>query len=258
LQLPPFPLLLTPLDSPNAEVNKLISSGVYQVIDSVSNESAYLSYEDQALTIQAHVLNKKLSLSIDFSAGKSKHRRLYGGGKKQPLAKSCGLDKHPEWTILDATGGIGRDTFVLASLGANVTLCEQHPALFGLLVDAQGRAEEDADAALIMNRMNCYHQDSINYLKMVLAGDYAVPDVIYLDPMYPERKKSASIKKEMQILQQLVGHSADDGALLDVALRVAGHRVVVKRPKSAQAISCQAASYTVGSVNTRYDVYVCQ
>jgi len=251
-----FPLVLKPSDLPSIEIKKLISSGVYRSLEKDSNELTYLSYVDDALTIHAQGLKESLSLSIDFSTGKSKHRRLYGGGKKQPLAKSCGLDKHPEWTILDATAGLGRDAFVLASLGANITLCEQHPALFGLLVDAIDRAKGDEEAALIVQRMNCCHQDSIQYLQAVLRDEKPVPDVIYLDPMYPERKKAASIKKEMQILQNLVGHSMDQAELLTLALQVAKHRVVVKRPKSAKAISKQAVSYTVSSVNTRYDVYV--
>jgi len=251
-----FPLVLKPSDLPSIEIKKLIRSGVYRSLEKDSNESAYLSYVDDALTIHAQGPKGSLSLSIDFSTGKSKHRRLYGGGKKQPLAKSCGLDKHPEWTILDATAGLGRDAFVLASLGANITLCEQHPALFGLLVDAIDRARGDEEAALVVQRMNCCHQDSIQYLQAVLRDEKPVPDVIYLDPMYPERKKAASIKKEMQILQNLVGHSMDQAELLALALHVAKHRVVVKRPKSAKAISEQAVSYTVSSINTRYDVYV--
>ena len=257
LQLSSFPLVLKPSDLPCIEIKKLISSGNYHSLEKVPNEPVYLSYVDNALTIHAQGLKESLSLSINFSEGKSKHRRLYGGGKKQPLAKSCGLDKHPKWTILDATAGLGRDAFVLASLGANITLCEQHPALFGLLMDAVDRAKADGEAVVIVERMSCFHQDSIHYLKAVLAGNYPVPDVIYLDPMYPERKKAASIKKEMQILQSLVGHTMDQAELLTLALHVAKHRVVVKRPKSAKAISEQAVSYTVSSVNTRYDVYVC-
>ena len=257
MQFSSFPLLLSSSNCPCADIESLISSGVFHLVDCIPEEPAYLSYVDHALTIHTQGTQKALSLSIDFSAGKSKHRRLYGGGKKQPLAKSCGLDKHPQWTILDATAGLGRDAFVLASLGANITLCEQHPALFALLVDAIERAKGDDEAAVIAQRMHCFQQNSIQYLQAVKVNEKPVPDVIYLDPMYPERKKSASIKKEMQILQDLVGHSMDQTELLTLALQVAKQRVVVKRPKGAKAISEQAVSYTVSSVNTRYDVYVC-
>jgi 16S rRNA (guanine1516-N2)-methyltransferase len=74
--------------------------------------------------------------------------------------------------------------------------------------------------------------------------------------MYPERKKSAKIKKEMQILQQLVGYSADEGELLDLAIKAAKHRVVVKRPKGSEPLKQLTPNYIVSSPNTRYDVYV--
>lgn len=256
MQLSSFPLVLAAEDCPSIEITKLIDSGVYQLYESAAEQALYLAYVDQALSIHTQAGKQQLCLAIDFSAGKSKHRRLYGGGKKQPLAKSCGLDKHPQWHILDATAGLGRDAFVLASLGATITLCEQHPALFGLLLDAIERAQGDDEAAAIVQRMGCCHQNSIDYLQAVLAGERDVPDVIYLDPMYPERKKAASIKKEMQVLQQLVGHSNDQTQLLELALKTAKHRVVVKRPKTAKPLTDKPVSYTVASVNTRYDVYV--
>ncbi len=206
--------------------------------------------------LQLRLHDSDLSLCIDFVDGKAKHRRQYGGGKNQPLAKSCGLDKHPEWTILDATAGLGKDAFVLASLGAEITLCEQHPALFGLLADALCRAIQDPGVAAIAKRMSCVHQDSIEYMNECDSSSNKRPDVIYLDPMYPDRKKSAKIKKEMQVLQHLTEHTKGDNELLTEALTTAAHRVVVKRPKSAPSLNDKPASYTVSSVNTRYDVYV--
>lgn len=196
--------------------------------------------------------NKDLSLNIDFTSGKSRHRLQYGGGKNQPLAKACGLNKHPEWSILDGTAGLAKDAFVLASLGSNIILCEQHPALYSLLIDATQRALDNEETALIAARMKCIHTNSTQYLNELNDK----PDVIYLDPMYPDRKKSAKIKKEMQILQYLVSHSSDDIELFLAALATAVHRVVVKRPKSAAPLNDKPPSYSVSSVNTRYDVYV--
>jgi 16S rRNA (guanine1516-N2)-methyltransferase len=255
LQSTPFPIVTREADSLCAEVKNLIKSGVYQ-ITSQSDLLSFLSFDDGTLSIHLNTDNTVLILAIDFVGGKSQHRRQYGGGKNQPLAKACGLDKHPQWTIFDATAGLGRDAFVLASLGAKVTLCEQHPALYALLLDAMHRASEDTDVCHIVERMQCVHHDSISYLKNIDTSQPLRPDVIYLDPMYPERKKSAKIKKEMQILQELVEHTASNNGLLDMALKTAKYRVVVKRPKSAPALDENRPSYTVSSVNTRYDVYV--
>ncbi|MFT6624944.1 MAG: 16S rRNA (guanine1516-N2)-methyltransferase [Cycloclasticus sp.] len=249
------PLVITDNDQPCADVIGLIESGLFEIHNTamgLSDKTYYLDFIDNALTLHLKTTEESLDLSIDFTAGKSKHRRLYGGGKNQPLPKACGLYKHPEWHIFDATAGLGRDAFVLASLGASVTLCEQNAALYALLVDAKSRGMDNPDTQHFVSNMDCLFRDAVDYLPALIDNK---PDVIYLDPMYPERKKSAKIKKEMQVLQQLVGHADDQTVLLDVALQTAKHRVVVKRSKSAKSLSDTAPSYTVSSENTRYDVY---
>lgn len=252
----PFPIYLKESDQPSIDIKDLLDRGYYQIISNTQTVDCFLHYHQHSLMLQLRLNESNLNLCIDFVDGKAKHRRQYGGGKNQPLAKSCGLDKHPEWTILDATAGLGKDAFVLASLGAEITLCEQHPALFGLLADALCRAIQDPDVAAIAKRMSCVHQDSIEYMNECDSSLNKRPDVIYLDPMYPDRKKSAKIKKEMQVLQHLTEHTKGDGELLTAALTTAVHRVVVKRPKSAPSLNDKPVSYTVSSVNTRYDVYV--
>lgn len=250
-----FPILIND-STATPVINGLIEKGCYRVISADHVEQSFLCYQDQSLTITLKNNETPLSLKLDFIAGKANHRRQYGGGKNQPLAKACGLDKHPSWRILDATAGLGRDAFVLASLGAHVTLCEQHPVIYGLLADAVYRAADCADTAEIVSRMTCLHKNTLDYLCYLGSPKHSLPEVIYLDPMYPERKKSAKIKKEMQILQLLAGHSDDEGKLLLAALKGATHRVVVKRPKSADYLNNELPSYAVKSLNTRYDVYV--
>lgn len=225
--------------------------------DFLKQQDYFLRFEDQQLSVQLNTEKKPLLFAIDFIAGKSNHRRLYGGGKKQPLAKACGLEKHPDWHIFDATGGVGKDAFVLASLGASITLCEKNPLIYNLLVNALERAATDSIVGEITERLSCINDDSIKALKQLPNAQQ--PDVVYLDPMYPARKKSAQIKKDMQVLQQLVGHAstADNNELFKQAFNAAKHRVVVKRPKTANSLIETQASYSVESVNTRYDVYVC-
>lgn len=261
MQSPPATLIvITSETTPCEPIQELIDTGCYQPIDSIpssTDNQHYLTYQNSALTLSINIDGATLSLSHDYSAGKSNHRRLYGGGKNQPLTKACGLNKHPTWTIFDATAGLGRDAFVLASLGAQITLCEQNAVLYGLLADAIQRGLHEEVTQDMVKNMYCLHRNAIHYLaELHREADKQCPDVIYLDPMYPDRKKSAKIKKEMQILQQLVGHSGDEEKLFEEALKTAKHRVVVKRPKTAEPIKNKPASYTVSSVNTRYDVYV--
>lgn len=253
-----FPIFLSNTDQACDQINQLITAGDLLLCTSVLNlddTPCYLDYKLGALTLHLQTEAESFQLSLNFVEGKSQHRRLYGGGKGQPLAKACGLSKHPEWTILDATAGLGKDAFVLASLGAEMMLCEQNPVIYVLLSDALLRASVNEETALIVKRMQTMHANAIDYLKTLNDTPSARPDVIYLDPMYPERKKSAKIKKEMQILQYLVGHSDENAALLEMALQTAKHRVVVKRPKTAVMLNETAPSFTVSSVNTRYDVY---
>ena len=193
-------------------------------------------------------------IRIDFTEGKNAHRRQFGGGRGQPLAKAVGLKKGATPTIIDTTAGYGKDAFVLATLGCHITLVERNPLLAALLEEAIARARLDPNTEQIAQRMTLTHADANQYLT-ALTSDQR-PDVIYIDPMYPSRQKSALVKKEMQLLHQLVGPDTDSEQLLDKAIQVAIKRVVIKRPKSATPVADKKPSTAVESKNTRYDIYL--
>lgn len=193
-------------------------------------------------------------LFIDFTGGKLAHRRRFGGGRGQPLAKAIGLKAGHNPTVIDATAGLGRDAFVLATLGCKIDLLEHQPILAALLEDALQRATADPSTAEITARMRLYATNSLSYLDRLSREDY--PEVIYLDPMYPERDKNALVKKDMQILHQLVGADQNADELLLLALKRCDKRVVVKRPSKAPTLAGLKANYTLNSKNTRYDVYL--
>lgn len=189
---------------------------------------------------------------IDFVSGKKNHRRQFGGGKGQPLARSVLAAEHP--TIIDATAGMGGDAFVFASLGCQVTMIERSPIIAALLSDALNRAQQTGvaeDIQEIVKRLRLINDDATQYL----TTQAPICDVIYLDPMYPEKKKTAATKKEMQALQHLVGPDIDSETLLAAALHVAQKRVVVKRPKNAPALTGIQPNASIQSPNTRYDIY---
>ncbi|MCT1282181.1 class I SAM-dependent methyltransferase, partial [Pseudomonas aeruginosa] len=81
------------------------------------------------------------------------------------------------------------------------------------------------------------------------------PQVIYLDPMFPHRDKSALVKKEMRLFRPLVGDDLDAPALLQAALALASHRVVVKRPRKAPIIEGPKPGYSLEGKSSRYDIY---
>lgn len=201
-------------------------------------------------------LNKKSSIHVDFISGALEHRRKYGGGRGQAIAKAIGLKQGTQPpTILDATAGLGKDAFVFACLGCPVTMIERSPIVAALVDDAITRAKDNETFKIFLNqRFELVKANAINY--MSLLDEQNQPEVIYLDPMYPERKKSALVKKNMQILQTLLGHDDDINDLLNAALKTAKKRVVVKRPKGAESIGTIKPTTSIESRKTRYDVYV--
>lgn len=192
-------------------------------------------------------------LSIDFTRGRSRYRRLWGGGRNQPLAKAAGIKGSWRPAILDATAGFGRDALVLAGLGCRVTLLERSPVLAALLADALARASLHTETMEIAARINLHCIDALTYLKSPVPAD--APDTIYLDPMYPHRSKTALVKKEMRIARDLAGDDNDAAQLLEQALKQPVKRIVVKRPQHAEQLGRQKADAAVNSKNTRYDIY---
>lgn len=190
---------------------------------------------------------------VDFVAGAVAHRRKFGGGRGQSIAKAVGLKSGANPTIVDATAGLGRDAFVLASLGCQVTMLERHPVVAALLADGLQRAQQDVEiGAWMCERMSLRTGSALENLQHLGF----TPDVVYLDPMFPHRQKSALVKKEMRVFQSLVGADLDADALLPVALAVAGKRVVVKRPDYAGFLNDMSPSMSIETKSNRFDVYV--
>lgn len=211
--------------------------------------------EDRLVLVGDEALYGK-PLSVDFVAGKAAHRRQFGGGRGQLVAKACGLNKGITPSVVDATAGLGRDAFVLAGLGAQVLLIERVAAIAALLEDGLARALRHGETADIAARMTLRHGDATRSLAALVAGASFNPQVIHLDPMFPHREKSALVKKEMRLFRMLAGDDDDAPRLLEAALDVATHRVVVKRPRKAPPIAGPAPQHSLEAKTSRYDVYV--
>ncbi|UOO82188.1 class I SAM-dependent methyltransferase [Uruburuella testudinis] len=195
---------------------------------------------------------EKGQVRVDFAGGAAQYRRQKGGGEL--IAKAVNHTASP--TVWDGTGGLGRDAFVLASLGLHVDVFEQHPAVACLLADGLRRAaDEDAETAATAARITLHFGDTCTLMPQ-WAGSAGRPDVVYLDPMYPERRKSAAVKKEMAYFHGLVGTAQDEARLLAVARAVAKKRVVVKRPRLGQFLNGEAPAYQYSGKSTRFDVYL--
>jgi len=207
------------------------------------------------LQIRANGPHAPGPLYVDFVHGALGYRKRQAGHAREPLARAVGLkNRLLAPSVIDATGGLGRDAFMLACLGCRVTVVERAPVMAALLRDGLARAAAEPSTAEIAAHLQLIENDAVHYLTQL--DEAARPDVVYLDPMYPERGKSALVKKEMRYLRALVGDDLDAPALLAAALRVARRRVVVKRPRLAAAVAGPPPSTTLAGSTTRFDIYL--
>ena len=180
------------------------------------------------------------------------HRLKYGKGRGQNLAKAVGFKFNKNRTIIDATAGLGYDAFILASLGANVTLIERSEKIYDLLKTAISEAQlYGGEISKIVNRMNLLFGDSKDILPNI------APEVILIDTMYKDRKKSALVKNDMRLVREVVGSDSDHVELINVALNNASKRVVIKQPRYAETLdNIKGCSHQILGKTIRYDVYV--
>ena len=191
-------------------------------------------------------------LRVDFVNGAVAHRLRFGGGRGQALAKAMGLRGGKTPSIVDATAGLGRDSFLLASLGAQVVMIERSEKMHALLAEGMAAArDENAELRDIIARMTLLKGDAKDLLPDLSA------DAILIDPMHPPRKSSALVKLELRQVRDIVGTDDDADALVRVALQHARQRVVLKWPAKADPIAgVRACSHQIMGKTTRYDVFM--
>ena len=153
-------------------------------------------------------------------------------------------------TAVDATAGLGEDALLLAAAGFRVTMFEYDPVIAALLHDALDRAAKVPELAEIVSRMTLCEGDSIAALPSLH------PNVVFLDPMFPERQKSALIKKKFQLLQQLERPCPNEDDLLAAALAASPRKVVIKRPLKGPFLAGRKPSYSLSGKAVRYDCLV--
>ena len=191
-------------------------------------------------------------LKCSFIEGAILHRLKYGKGRGQNLAKAVGMKSNKNRTIVDATAGLGYDSVILASLGANVTLIERSEKIHKLLQEGINEAKEyGGHISSIVNRMDLIFGDS----KIIIPK--LSPEVILVDTMYNERKKSALVKNNMRLVREIVGSDLDQIKLIKIALECAKNRVVVKQPRYAEPNDkIRKYSHQILGKTVRYDVYM--
>ena len=155
-------------------------------------------------------------------------------------------------TVIDATAGLGEDSLLLAAAGFRVTMFEKDPAIAALLRDALERAAATEELAGVVARMELVEGDSVEGLRSLGFS----PDVVFLDPMFPERTKSAAVKKKFQLLHHLERPCDNEDELLGAALAVRPRKVVIKRPPKGPYLAGAKPSHSIAGKAVRYDVIV--
>ncbi len=212
----------------------------------------YLSQEKLELKYIQNHEQKPQRLSIDFTSGKQSYRNRHP--EKELLIRAVRINKKMPEKIIDATGGFGRDAFILASAGCKVDIFEYNPYVAALLEDGLIRAAQNAQTALICERIKLYITNAISALR----NSDLQAQVIYLDPMFPKRNKTAKVKLEAQLLQLLAEQKSDTKQLFHAAWCNLPIKIVVKRPAKEKPLCNITPSYTVKGKAIRFDVYMLQ
>lgn len=220
----------------------------------------------------------------DFT--KLQKRLQYHNLTHELLVKATKVKGREKLRVIDATAGMGEDSLLLAASGCEVTLFEQDPVIAALLQDTMRRALDEAALHEIVMRMQLVEGDSIDHLRkfgeaatgsdtqeddaghacstltesaaMANGSDIASkrPDVIYLDPMFPERQKSGLVKKKFQLIHYLEAPAENEEALMQAAIAARPFKIVVKRPAKGPYLAGLKPSYSLDGKAIRYDCYV--
>lgn len=247
--MPSHPVILLNSQEFTSKAQALAESLGLPVHTSIPDEASHaLHISEDGLSLQALKPTPMTPIQVNFCDPKQAHRLKPQRWRQELIARACGFKHNREPRLLDATGGFGEDAFVLASLGAHVTLLERVPIMHALLADALKQAKEQNIPGAL--RMQLMHADACEYLSTI-TEPY---DVIFLDPMYPDPEKRAMVKKRCRIIRDLVGDDDDADKLLSLALQKAS-RVVVKRPRLAPPLANTPTKDSLAGKAVRFDIY---
>lgn len=235
----------------------VVTGRVRDALDALPPQGGALVLEPEGLGLYALDMPGSGAVRVELAAGALGWRLSPERARGELVVKACGLKKKTDHVplIFDATAGLARDACVLAAAGARVLAAERSPVIAALLEDGFRRAQAHAELLPLLTRLEFRAGDS-RQLLADLAGSAEKPDVVYLDPMFPHREKSALVKKEMRVFRDVVGEDGDADDLLPLALTAARRRVVVKRPRLAPVLAGRKPALVMEGKSGRFDIYL--
>jgi 16S rRNA (guanine1516-N2)-methyltransferase len=233
---------------PAQQLAAQLNIAFYQAVDKETPESFFLCYRDGCLKLLDKELLKKGGLMVEIEP-RPGEQRSFPAPKQGALAQALGKSK----TVVDATTGWGQDSLYMFRMGFSMLCIERSPVMAVLLEDAFARL---AHCEWVQNLQLDVPKLLVGNAIELLATLETPPDCIYLDPMFPpKRKKSALAKKSMQMLHELIGQDDDREQLFNAAWQATGKRVVVKSPDYAEPLGGKPQQSFTGKL-LRYDVYL--
>ncbi len=229
------------------EAEKLANHlGVSLVLECLKEDTLALVYDEHGLSLT----DGKNTMQGDFT--KMQKRLKKSNLQGEFLVKAARI-KGFQGTqlIVDATAGMGEDSLLLAAAGFRVKLYEKDPVIAAMLRDTLERSAKIPELADAVSRMELFEEDSI----LALNKMEEAPDVVLLDPMFPERQKSALIKKKFQLLQQLERPCGDEEELLSAAICAKPRKIVIKRPVKGPYLAGRKPDYSLAGKAIRYDCF---
>jgi len=221
-----------------------------EIAEKSDSASCWLEMREEKLTL-VHPLGE---LSLDFLKD-ARYQRRGHRGKNELIAKALGSQRGVK-SIFDGTLGLAEDAIFLTQLGFQVTGCERSPWIYLLLKDAERRARAENPEFSLQIQFGSAQEI---FAVMQRASPDERPAVIFIDPMFPEKKKTALPRKEMQIFRDVVGEDEDASMLFEYALKATREGVVVKRPLKAPALQPTSTKVNVAhsfeGKTVRYDLY---
>ncbi|QIW10756.1 class I SAM-dependent methyltransferase [Francisella sp. LA112445] len=226
-------------------INELIENSFEY---SQSKEDKYLYYENGVLKLS----NKTQELFIDFNSNEIANR-IDPKSKKCSVVQAVEGRSKEKLKVLDTTAGLGRDTFTLAARGHLVTSIEKDIYIYLLLCDALHRACKTQSISHIAQNITLLNLDSNQY---ILTTE-KVYDCIYVDPMFPPRRKSAKVKQGMQVLHEVAfnDESHNTQLLKNILETKKTKKVIVKRPINADFLYNRKPSSQLKGKTNRFDIY---
>lgn len=182
---------------------------------------------------------------IDFVNDKLNFHKKKGSLKSELISKAMGAGRMGT-RILDLSAGLGIDTIFLSQMGFKVTAVERNPVVYLALQSAHRQLPSESRA-----RIHFIFASAQKYLQS-MREEF---DVIYFDPMFPEKKKSALSKQEMMFFRHLVGADEDSTEVIELVFKIKkSKRLVVKRPLKAEPLFKKPTASFMGKL-IRFDIY---